>query len=79
MPHREKRTPQQMADRFRFYAAMCREQAGDLRWPEDERENFLVQAARWERDAAIVLRDAELISETRAMLAEVDTVLERRL
>ena len=71
------RTPQQVAELFRFYAAFCREMADDPRWPQSERLNVLSLAAKWERDALIVLRDGELIREARTTLAQADAILTR--
>jgi hypothetical protein len=62
-----------IAERFRSYAVLCRDFAA--RTPHvDQKLRMLAQAAQWERDAARVQRDGEVISESIALLARMETI-----
>lgn len=54
------------ASRFREYAIICRERAAGL--PREYRTELLRMAARWERDAEVVLRDRDMVAAARDFL-----------
>jgi hypothetical protein len=59
------------AERFRFYAALCREFAQSSPY-EEYIGPLLAQAERWEQGAAWVERDVAAIAASRELLARVD-------
>jgi hypothetical protein len=59
--------PVEVAARFRYYAAVCREYACSGLYA-GRGFNLLEQAAHWEKDARMVDRDAQIIAASRALL-----------
>ena len=73
-----KRSAQETADRFRYFADLCRARAENPIWSAAQRERFRLDADRWERAADMVLRDAHLIERSRELLAQIHDLLARR-
>jgi hypothetical protein len=59
---------EQVADRFLYFAELCRQYAEQV--PETA-DHFRKQADRWERDARCVGRDGRSITQSRALIASI--------
>lgn len=60
------------ADRFRYYAAVCREYAEQV--PPEFSAQFLKEAQAWERDADRIECDGRRLEESRALLDKAQPV-----